>query len=90
MARNATPLKDFIYGNLPYLLLAPLALALLLAEQEIGFGFSRGSAINPSSGLVLGLTEQRLVAALVFLAVVTELTATLLLVIRQMWLNRRG
>ena len=76
MARNATPLKDFIYGNLPYLLLAPLALALLLAEQEIGF--SRGSAINPSSGLVLGLTEQRLVAALV-----------LLFVIRQMWLNRR-
>lgn len=79
MARNATPLKDFIYGNLPYLLLAPLALALLLAEQEIGFGFSRGSAINPSRGLVLGLAEQRLVAALV-----------LLFVIRQMWLNRRG
>ncbi|MFG0381886.1 hypothetical protein ACF8C6_13140 [Pseudomonas sp. zbq_18] len=70
-------MKDFIYGNLPYLLVAPLALILLFAEKEIAFGVSR-SVMEPSRGLVLGLTEQRLVAALV-----------LLFVIRKMWLNRR-
>ena len=70
-------MKNFIYDNLPYLLVAPLALILLFAKKEIAFGVSR-SVMEPSRGLVLGLTEQRLVAALV-----------LLLVMRKMWLNRR-
>ncbi|WP_068827527.1 hypothetical protein [Pseudomonas sp. BMS12] len=70
-------MKNFIYDNLPYLLVAPLALLLLFAEKEIAFGVSR-SVMEPSRGPVLGLTEQRLVAALV-----------LLLVMRKMWLNRR-
>ena len=70
-------MKDFIYGNLPYLLVAPLALILLFAEKEIAFGVSR-SVMEPSRGLVLGLTEQRLIAALI-----------LLFIIRKMWLNRR-
>jgi hypothetical protein len=76
--KRPSALKDFIYGNLLYLLLAPLALALLLAEQEIAFGISRNSALNPSRGLSLGLTEQRLIAAL-----------ALVFALRKIWLNTR-
>lgn len=77
MARKNTSLKDFIYSNLLYLLLAPLALILLLAEQEIAFGVSR-SVMPQSRGLVIGLTTQRIVAALIFI-----------FAIRKMWLNTR-
>ena len=77
MPRKSIQLKDFIYGNLPYLLITPLALILLFAEQEIAFGISR-NVMKPSEGLVLGLTEQRLIAALV-----------LIFAIRKMWLGTR-
>ncbi|QKE65792.1 hypothetical protein HNE05_19325 [Aquipseudomonas campi] len=70
-------MKDFIYANLPYLLLAPLALALLLAEQEIGFAASR-RFWEPSEGLTLGLTVQRMIAALL-----------LVFAVRKIWLNTR-
>lgn len=46
MARRPSPLRDFVYDNLLYLLLIPLALALLLAEQEIGLSLSAASR-NP-------------------------------------------
>ncbi|MBB1518884.1 hypothetical protein [Aquipseudomonas guryensis] len=70
-------MKSFIYDNLPYLLLAPLALALLLAEQEIGFAVSR-RFWEPSEGLTLGLTAQRMIAALL-----------LVFAIRKIWRNTR-
>ncbi|WP_394560308.1 hypothetical protein [Aquipseudomonas alcaligenes] len=61
-------MKDFIYDNLPYLLLASLALALLLTDREIGFSLNR--SIREDSGIVIGLTEQRVLAlvALLFAA----------------------
>ncbi|MBD9483564.1 hypothetical protein IB229_11310 [Pseudomonas sp. PDM14] len=77
MALERTPLRDFIYGNLPYFLVVPLALMLLFADKEIAFGISR-NVIDPSRGFVLGLTEQRVIAALV-----------LVFAIRKMWLSRR-
>lgn len=77
MVGKTSPVKDFIYSNLPYLLLAPLALTLLLAEKEIAFGISRG-VMEPSRGLTLGLTEQRMIATLL-----------LVFVVRKIWLNTR-
>lgn len=77
MARKNTSLKDFIYDNLLYLLLAPLSLTLLLAEQEVAFGLSR-RVMDPSKGLVIGLAAQRIIAALI-----------LIFAIRKMWLNTR-
>lgn len=70
-------MKSFIYDNLPYLLLAPLALALLLAEQEIGFAISR-RFWETSAGLTLGLTVQRVIAALL-----------LVFAVRKIWRNTR-
>ena len=77
MARRPTPLRDFVYDNLPYLLLAPLALALLLAEQEIGLSLSRRIQ-EPSTGLTLGLATQRGIALLV-----------LIFSLRRIWLGQR-
>lgn len=77
MAEKSSAVMDFIYGNLPYLLVASLALILLLAEKEIAFGISR-SVMEPSRGLVLGLTEQRMIAALI-----------LIFAVRKIWLNTR-
>ena len=77
MARRPTPLRDFIYDNLPYLLLTPLALALLLAEQEIGLSLSRRIQ-EPSTGLTLGLATQRGIALLV-----------LIFSLRRIWLGQR-
>ncbi|UUY09152.1 hypothetical protein LRS11_03705 [Pseudomonas sp. J452] len=77
MAEKSSAVKDFIYGNLPYLLVASLALILLLAEKEIAFGISR-RVMEPSRGLVLGLTEQRMIAALL-----------LVFAVRKIWLNTR-
>lgn len=77
MPLRRSPLKDFIYGNLPYLLVAPLALLLLLADKEIAFGLSRN--VESTRGLVLGLTEQRLIAALL-----------LVFTLRKLWRNSRG
>lgn len=70
-------MKDFLYDNLPYLLLTPLALALLFTEQEIGLSLSR-RVTEPSAGLTLGLTTQRVIALLI-----------LLFSVRRMWLGTR-
>ena len=56
-------MKDFIYSNLPYLLLSALALALLFTEQEIGFGLT-SRIMNSSDGISIGLAAQRLIALL--------------------------
>lgn len=77
MARGPSALKLFIYDNLPYLLLTPLALALLFAEQEIGLSLSR-SVKATTEGLTIGLLEQRLVAALI-----------LMFIAYRIWLGRR-
>jgi hypothetical protein len=77
MARRPSPLRDFIYDNLLYLLLAPLALALLLAEQEIGLSLSRRIQ-EPSAGLTLGLATQRAIALLL-----------LIYSLRRLWLGQR-
>jgi hypothetical protein len=62
-------LKDFIYGNLPYLLLAGLALGLLFAQREIGFSLNKGFSAG-DRGIMIGLAEQRALAlaALLFAA----------------------
>ncbi|MDX5372335.1 MAG: hypothetical protein LPK18_07855 [Pseudomonadaceae bacterium] len=57
MARRPSPLRDFIYDNLLYL---------LLAEQEIGLSLSRRIQ-EPSAGLTLGLATQRAIALLVLI-----------------------
>lgn len=54
-------MKDFIYSNLPYLLLGALALALILTDKEIGFGLSSRISYRESEGIHIGLTEQRMV-----------------------------
>lgn len=77
MARRPSPLRDFVYDNLLYLLLIPLALALLFAEQEIGLSLSR-SIQEPSTGLTLGLATQRAIAVLI-----------LIFSVRGMWLGSR-
>lgn len=77
MAHRPSPLRDFIYDNLLYLLLAPLALALLLAEQEIGLSLSRRIQ-EPSAGLTLGLATQRAIALLL-----------LIYSLRRLWLGHR-
>lgn len=77
MALRPAPLRDFVYDNLLYLLLAPLALALLLAEQEIGLSLSRRIQ-EPSAGLTLGLATQRTLALLI-----------LVFSLRRLWLGRR-
>jgi hypothetical protein len=70
MAHNASPVKDFIYGNLPYLLLIGLALPLLLTEREIGLNLASRINVRESQGLVVGLATQRAIAlaALAFAA----------------------
>lgn len=62
-------LKRFIYNNLPYLLLAAIALGLLLTDQQISLGLSR-SQILSQRGVPLSLTGQHLLAlaALLFAA----------------------
>lgn len=77
MAGKLATLKDFIYGNLPYLLLAILALALLLTEREIGFGIT-SRLMNSSEGLVPGLAAQRVIAVL-----------ALTFALRKIWLGTR-
>lgn len=54
-------LKNFIYNNLPYLLLAALALALILTDKEMGFGLASKISYRESEGIRIGLVEQRMV-----------------------------
>lgn len=54
-------LRDFIYNNLPYLLLASLALGLMLTNKEIGFGLASRVSYRESGGVHIGLVEQRLI-----------------------------
>lgn len=77
MVRRPSPLRDFIYDNLLYLLLIPLALILLFTEQELGLSLSRRIQ-EPSTGLTLGLAAQRAIALLV-----------LFLSLRRIWLGHR-
>lgn len=77
MARRPSPLREFIYDNLLYLLLIPLALILLFTEQEIGLSLSRRIQ-EPSTGLTLGLAAQRAIALLV-----------LFFSLRRIWLGHR-
>ncbi|EZH76714.1 hypothetical protein L0Y47_23460 [Ectopseudomonas composti] len=58
-------MKDFIYAHLPYLLLIVLALPVLLSQQEIALNLQRAIPHNPNVGIVIGLTNQRIVALLV-------------------------
>lgn len=58
-------MKDFIYAHLPYLLLTVLALPVLLSQQEIALNLQRAIPHNPNAGIVIGLTNQRIVALLV-------------------------
>ncbi|MDF2075344.1 hypothetical protein P2Q70_12235 [Pseudomonas mendocina] len=58
-------MKDFIYAHLPYLLLIVLALPVLLSQQEIALNLQRAIPHNPNAGIVIGLTNQRIVALLV-------------------------
>lgn len=58
-------LKNFIYNNLPYLLLGALALALILTDKEIGFGLSSRISYRESEGIHIGLMEQRMVGFIV-------------------------
>lgn len=57
-------MKDFIYTHLPYLLLIVLALPVLLSQQEIALNLQRAIPHNPNVGIVIGLTNQRIVALL--------------------------
>ncbi|QNH07172.1 hypothetical protein HNQ27_06785 [Pseudomonas sp. B11D7D] len=57
-------MKDFIYAHLPYLLLIVLALPVLLSQQEIALNLQRAIPHNPNVGIVIGLTNQRIVALL--------------------------
>ncbi len=54
-------MKNFIYSNLPYLLLGGLALALILTDKEIGFGLASRIGYRESEGIHIGLMEQRMV-----------------------------
>lgn len=58
-------MKDFVYAHLPYLLLIALALPVLLSQQEIALNLQRAIPHNPDAGIVIGLTNQRIVALLV-------------------------
>jgi hypothetical protein len=58
-------MKDFIYAHLPYLLLIVLALPVLFSQQEIPLNLQRAIPHNPNAGIVIGLTNQRIVALLV-------------------------
>ena len=58
-------MKDFIYAHLPYLLLIVLALPVLLSQPEIALNLQRAIPHNPNAGIVIGLTNQRIVALLV-------------------------
>lgn len=57
-------MKDFIYGNLPYLLLIGLALPLLLTEQQIGLDLASRFNVRERQGLALDLATQRAIALL--------------------------
>lgn len=57
-------MKDFIHAHLPYLLLIVLALPVLLSQQEIALNLQRAIPHNPNVGIVIGLTNQRIVALL--------------------------
>ena len=59
-------MKDFTYTHLPYLLLIALALPVLFSQQEIALSLNRAIPHNPNAGIVIGLTNQRIVALLVF------------------------
>ena len=67
MPRQSLSLKDFIYANLPYLLLIGLALPLLLTERQIGLDFASRMNVRERPGLLLGLTIQRALALLALL-----------------------
>lgn len=58
------PLKDFLYDNLPYLLLAAIALGLLFKDQEIAFDLGSRINVRESGGIVIGLAEQQTLALL--------------------------
>ncbi|PKM27215.1 MAG: hypothetical protein CVV09_01575 [Gammaproteobacteria bacterium HGW-Gammaproteobacteria-13] len=58
-------MKDFTYTHLPYLLLIALALPVLFSQQEIALSLNRAIPHNPNAGIVIGLTNQRIVALLV-------------------------
>ena len=58
-------MKDFIYAHLPYLLLIALALPVLFSQQEIALNLQRAIPHNPNADIVIGLTNQRIVALLV-------------------------
>jgi hypothetical protein len=67
MPRQPSSLRDFIYANLPYLLLIGFALPLLLTEREIGLDIASRMNVRDRPGLLLGLTNQRLLALLILL-----------------------
>jgi hypothetical protein len=67
MPRQPSSLRDFIYANLPYLLLIGLALPLLLTEREIGLDLASRISVRERPGLLLGLATQRLLALLILL-----------------------
>ncbi|SDP51533.1 hypothetical protein [Ectopseudomonas guguanensis] len=58
-------MKDFIYAHLPYLLLIALALPVLFSQQEIPLNLNRTILLEHQQGIVIGLTNQRIVALLV-------------------------
>lgn len=67
MGEVLRPLKDFLYDNLPYLLLAAIALGLLFKDQEIAFDLGSRINVRESGGIVIGLAEQRTLALLALL-----------------------
>nr|WP_288256058.1 hypothetical protein [uncultured Pseudomonas sp.] len=58
-------MKDFLYAHLPYLLLIALALPVLFSQQEIALNLQRAIPHNPSTGITIGLANQRIAAMLV-------------------------
>ena len=58
-------MKDFLYAHLPYLLLIALALPVLFSQQEIALNLQRTIPHNPSTGITIGLANQRIAAMLV-------------------------
>ena len=66
-------MREFIHANLPYLLLATLALGLLCTEREIGFALSKGYSVREDGGIMLGLGKQRLLALAVLLFAVWKI-----------------
>jgi hypothetical protein len=67
MPRQPSSLRDFIYANLPYLLLIGFALPLLLTEREIGLDIASRMNVRDRPGLLLDLTTQRFLALLILL-----------------------